>query len=265
LFEFKPAFCLGYLNWYPEHLDNCLSSIRAQGNWPVTVADLGSTSRGVLRAICEEHNTLLVDVDRSKVSQDLRWSRSIALNACSRYPHYDTTHYVFTDADMIFPKEWMFRVSSQVRTNPNRLWLTPSRDLDPWFSVRGSDVITSKSLEAATIPHPSCGQGAAMVVPKDWFRKVRGFDETFLVWGCEDNDLALRAEADGLDPAWLLGIFVAHQYHSRSWPNEAQLLQVARNRAYFSQAENYPIVRNSENWAGNLIGFREGEQVWQVS
>lgn len=241
------AFCLGFRNWHVQHLRRCLVSIRAHTDAPIMLCDLGSDDLAAVQ------NSLFDDVTLLVYPQP-EWSRSIALNFAADQSPRDrgVTHYVFTDADMIFPGSW-FEYVETVNLDANVLWLTRSRDLHPVSMAILDLKMTGFKIEDQWLydwssPHGNdLGQGAAMIVPRVWFEKVGGFDEYYRVWGCEDNDLTMRAEWDGLTVQWLDNqAWVAHQWHRRDWPTPEQLAQVRRNREYFYQrlVNRGPIVRN---------------------
>jgi hypothetical protein len=239
--------CLGFRNWHLDHLERCLDTLQ-RGPWPVSLIDLGSAP-GVL-----EHVDRIAQAHACVVSFCLmpqpEWSRSVALNEAARLlgggPGAETL--VFTDADMLFPESWFEILATMLDAEGGRetLWLTDSRDL-PRASARwpAGWWRSEPWLLASTVEHDRVGQGAAMVVPRAWFDRVGGFDEAYRVWGCEDNDLVLRAQWDGQPVDWLPGAWVAHQYHDRTWPTPEQLQQVARNRTYLAAriAERGPVIR----------------------
>lgn len=246
----RAAVCLGFRNWHLDHLQRCLTSLTRWRTLSIFLTDLGSTPavrEGVHRITRKFGRVSVLDVPSAE------WSRSLALNraaqaACDLLgPQLQTL--VFTDADMLFPERWFDGVAA-VFAQPSgweTFWLTDSRDLPPgWEQAVPSTPITDEFLLEHSLPHPRIGQGAAMVVPRAWFDTVGGFDETYRVWGCEDNDLTLRAQWSGLPVTWLPDAWVAHQWHPRDWATEAQFEQVRRNRAYFAArlAARGPIVRN---------------------
>lgn len=285
------AICLGFRNWHREHLQRCLQSLRAGApDWPILVADTGSPEPDMpeIRRLCAEVSARLV----CEVQPE--WSRSRALNLAARQaPDADT--YIFTDADMIFPALWFvaaravlapqprfcqcgrrldqgrdgFVECSERPThlghdsvpNPNAwLWMTRARDLSEVDTDNLDGPIEDTWLAAHSQAHPAVGQGAAMVVPGPWFRRVGGFDEFYRIWGAEDNDLVQRAIWDGLAVDWLRRggwnsgcgdeslAWVVHQWHRRDWPTPAQFEQVRRNRQYLAErlVQRGPIVRNQE-------------------
>lgn len=203
------------------------------------------------------------------VAERSEWSRAWALNKASKYVAHYTTHIAFTDADMIFPPDWLDTVLPLLA--PGTFWLTRTRDLSEGMTegkIRVDanrmalnhwkllpDIDRGAFLRAITVPHPPIGQGGGMVVPKAWFRGVRGFDETYRVWGCEDNDLVKRAQWDGLKVDWLPDTFVAHQWHPRNWPTKEQWEIIEANRKYWDEKQRNegPIEANDKRWAGAIM------------
>ncbi len=240
------AVCLGFRDWHLDHLARCLTSIRANTPSPIVVCDLGS-AEGLMPKL----RWIVAGVDGRLVYRpESEWSRSRALNFAAQHAPPHVERYVFTDADMIFPRSW-FRLAEAA--DPSKFWLTRARDLDevttyhlptPPEPLPKDEWFLERSTE-----HPLVGQGAAMLVPATWFWKVGGFDEFYRVWGSEDQDLVERARWDGLAPQWLPEklAWVVHQYHRRDWPTPAQFAIVQRNRDYFHERlmAQGPVIRNA--------------------
>jgi hypothetical protein len=253
----KLAYCLGFRNWYLRHLQRCLESLRTwDPTSPIVVTILDEhpepvvdVAEGVVKAAREFQPITLAHLPQPE------WSRSYALNRAAQLAARtmpDVTHFVFTDADMLFPSTWFGTVTLTV-TDAETLWLTRSRDLPPetvWEQHDGLSYWRRDTwLREHSHPHGNdLGQGGAMVVPRAWFERVGGFDEFYSVWGCEDNDLTLRALWSGRPVTWLPDAiaWVAHQWHDRTWPSAAQWVQVRKNRDYLAQRmlEQGPIARN---------------------
>lgn len=243
------VFCLGFRDWDLDHLRRCLASLRLGTKDPILVVDYGSREALMpqIRKLCVEHAAHWHTVLPAEAPE---WSRSRALNRAMRcYP--EATHYVFTDADMLFTPRW-FEVVTALGPGLNQttLWLTRSRDFDE-ATTEALDRLgpLAESLDwcwANSIGHTDLGQGGGMIVPGPWFRSVGGFDEYYRIWGAEDQDLVDRARWAGLTVDWLPATRVFHQWHRRDWPTPTQFEQVRRNKAYYAarQVERGPIVRN---------------------
>ncbi len=85
--------------------------------------------------------------------------------------------------------------------------------------------------------------GAMMCLPREVFRKVRGFDERY-IWGYEDVDICLKIRASGLR--------VAYDPTAAGIHEESATLKVTRNG---SPSNNYRIYR--EVWDGMLIPLEQ--------
>lgn len=233
------TFCLGFYHWHREHLTRCLASLERFHQRVLLVAghempDLGAAVEVVFRPM-------------------QTWSRSYALNEAAALAR--TPYLCFTDADMIFPSNWYSIAKSYALSRTFGFFLTDSRDLQENMPYR---LLTHSLLDDPTgdrhrrvmldlsTPHDRVGQGGGMIVPREWFLRVGGFDEFYRVWAAEDNDLVQRIGWDGFDVEWLPNTFVAHQWHRRDWPSEEQVLQVQKNRDYFRDRimAGGPIIRN---------------------
>lgn len=71
-----------------------------------------------------------------------------------------------------------------------------------------------------------------------WTR-MGGFDETYLGYGGEDTDFALRAEASGIDLVWVGGAEALHQYHPTQSPPVQHLRDILANGALFAKRWGY--------------------------
>lgn len=242
-----PTVCLGFRNWHVDHLHRCITRLATSG-WPIVFVDYGSEPALAAALARTLHDYPTVHTVLVPPQAAPEWSRAAALNRAAEAAPNATT-LVFTDADMLFPREWFEVCEAMLDAAEGRetLWLTDSRDLPRLGAQAPEDWwVRDPWLRAASVEHDRVGQGAAMVVPGAWFRAVGGFDEVYRVWGAEDNDLVLRARWAGLTVDWLPGAWVAHQWHSRNWATPAQLQQVQRNRDYLAHriAERGPVIRN---------------------
>lgn len=241
-----PTFCflIGFKNWRLEHLARSLASICRQTAERIVVADLGSEpgTLGRVTIICGDHDAKLV-VHPADV-----WSRSLALNVAARNAG-ECDWLVATDADMIFEPRWV--EVARANAKRGRLPLTRSRDTEPDAPFDFLLRMSTLELFDHTTQHPDTGLGGAMVIPRDWFFKVRGFEEVYERWGCDDTDMVHRATLDGLNVGWMENTFVVHQHHDRMAPPEVWEV-VTRNRAYLAERfkERGPVIRNPKGWGG---------------
>ena len=234
----KISACLGFRNWNLDHLDRCLCSLNAFG-LDVHLVDLGSDLDVRWRVQQTAASSPFVRVSSLNAEE---WSRSCALNHAARQVSKNTTHFLFTDADMLFPITWRAVADVALTRDSSALWLTRSRDLPEGFESLVADQswwrwgsYTVANLRRVTTEHPDTGEGAGMLVPRTWFERTGGFDETYKVWGVEDTDLVWRARQDGLTVQWLPDVFVAHQWHPRDWPTPSQRAVIVQNRLHFAE------------------------------
>ena len=234
------TFCLGFRNWYIEHLHHALDSLRRITTDEIIVVDYGSGEHAAsaIKNLCSTFTSRYL-----REESDL-WSRARALNRASREARTD--YIVCTDADMIFPSSWYESVQSQLV--PSGLFLTRTRDLPPTLPETEVAFEDENWLIENSVLHPTVGQGGAMVIPRAWFVAVGGFDERFTVWCCEDKDLVIRALWSKVPVRWFDQTFVAHQWHWRDWPTPEEIELVKSHRRYFAEriAAGGPIVRNQQ-------------------
>lgn len=94
--------------------------------------------------------------------------------------------------------------------------------------------------------------GGGLSVCRDDFERVNGYDENFVGWGAEDNDLADRLRLAGVEPVNLVGGALAiHWPHSRHY-TKSQSYSESVNAAYAQRA-------------GRLIRCRRGLRTLELS
>jgi len=103
----------------------------------------------------------------------------------------------------------------------------------------------------------SAGWGGLVSAPRDWFFKVRGFDEIMKFWGGEDRDLWKRAGLDGMDCYRINDLEetdteIYHQFHydCLSW-DQSKITTEERRQIDWNKmlmTKDNTIVRNNEKW-----------------
>lgn len=195
-------------------LDNCLRSLRWQQLEPSTleliVIDFGSDPEhaAALRELTERHDAGLVRVETSAI-----WNRACALNHGIQRAR---ARYVFcTDADMIFAPNFVATLLEVQRREQGRAFVVcHCRDLpaqleeQPWTRDDFPRLLAAAAFRKAT------GTGACQVAEREFFERVRGYDEGFRFWGQEDNDMRFRAGRAGLREVWVQDqTAMLHQWH----------------------------------------------------
>lgn len=182
-------------------------------------------------------------------SKDLSWYREVIGNyiaAGQLDPDFNkakalnigfklaTTEYVISsDIDNIFEPNFIDVVESEI-TKPKTLVLCERHDI----------------MEDGRIkPHAKTAYGACFGIDREWIYKVRGYDERFVNWGKEDDDLYRRALSDGYTPVWISDggrTKIMHQYHE---PSSRKSLRA--NASLLVHSSNQ-LVRNPHGW-GELV------------
>lgn len=247
-------------NLHGARIRNLLSSISHQTIEAETIiVDYGSGN--------EEHLKLVEDADPYNVElihiPDVEWSPPRACNIGVRKARGDTI--IKLDADLIL--------------EPHTLEDTLEYVSKGSFVIRQPKFLTKHfNIENLTLPrdYPQIREaqynyflpsyGGFFAAHHDWWHKVRGYDERYLWYGCNDWDLWNRAVRSGLK-RWIFGqpglkgmkgispyakdTYVYHQWH----PEPAIRLNITeeafekhreRNREIYNNAQE--VVRNAENW-----------------
>ncbi len=103
----------------------------------------------------------------------------------------------------------------------------------------------------------SAGWGGLVSAPRDWFFKVRGFDERMRFWGGEDADMWKRAGLDNMDRYRINDLEqedteIYHQFHDDclSWDQsrltEEEAAQIRWNRLLAKK--DFTLMRNNDIW-----------------
>lgn len=195
-------------------LENCLRSLAWQqlepGTLELVITDFGSApdQAAGLRELAKRHAATLVRVDT-----DETWNRARALNYGIQRA---TGRFVFcTDADMIFAPNFVATLlDAQAAEHDQAFVVCHCRDLPerlaerPWTFEEFPALLDAAEFRVAT------GTGACQVALREFFERVRGYDEGFSFWGQEDNDMRFRANRSGLREVWIQErTAMLHQWH----------------------------------------------------
>lgn len=216
----------------PEHLERSLTSLALQqdvnGKFEVIVADDGSQDRthSVVSAFASKANFPLTWITHPHRGFRVSLCRNDGVRA-SRAPYF-----LFTDSDCIFPpdhlqKHLLARAANVVRAGDClRLDRATTECIDSAAIESGTYrarvsrderrwLFRKKIKEGyyQLVRHPSKPKltGCNIGISRDDLVAVNGFDESFVGWGCEDDDLAFRLRKAGRHIASALGF--THAYH----------------------------------------------------
>ncbi len=219
----------------PDHLCRSLKSLALQlgvdGQFEIVVTDDGSTddTENVVCRFAKSVNIPVTFTTHEHRGFRLACCRNEGVLASS------APYLLFSDADCIFPPNHLFK-HLKVR-RPSVAWSGDCLHLDEQSTSRIDDgVIASgeylswirrserqriqrrwiKDQLYQAIRHPKKPKltGSNIAVWREDFERINGFDERFIGWGCEDDDLADRLRASGVRIASILGSTQAfHMWH----------------------------------------------------
>jgi len=193
------------------------------------------------------------------------WSLTISRNIGLRRAHGKYTGTI--DGDCI-PERDVAKLTLAVLKEDTRAFMIRQ----PFFLDTFSDFLFDLSLPEdyerlarARGRYIQPSLGAYMATSKEWWFKVRGFDERMRGWGSDDWDIWQRALRDGrrckkFGPPTDIGsptiqspfprTEIYHQWHPETWLREEigdTCFNMLRKRNQEIRAEK-TIVRNDENW-----------------
>lgn len=242
---------IGVRNRCGSHLINSLLSLENQtieGEVEIVVVDYGSsrTTASLLRTICDRFGARIVRVPAA------RWSRSHCLNVGIRQSR--GVYVLTSDVDILFPPDYLRAACSLAAKNPLATVFSECLDLPRDCTAyleqcaRSHRLVDFNVLRRQARPrHRGIAKGIAFA-NRLYFEAVGGYDEAFVGWGWEDNDLFRRWQWLGLY-AYSLGerLSYFHQWHPRCKPvRDIVEPPVTLNRQrYHSEVS---IVRNTRSW-----------------
>lgn len=201
---------------------------------------------------CKEFNATHVYSHLEK----LPWSKSLSLNAGIKMVKSSFVGCV--DVDDIFAPNFLSIVEKEA--NEKKLLIckvwnsTPDMDLNS-FTMKEFNTIREKSKFFKA----GCANGACQLTSKNWFIKVKGYNEFFKMWGAMDNELVRIAQKTGLRVQWIhKQTSIVHQYHRNKtrgdeWKKLGGKLG-RKNREFYrhrSMKTSERLKRNEKGW-GNL-------------
>ena len=216
----------------PAHLERSLMSLAHQrgmdGKFEVIVADDGSAdhTQSLVRKFARAAPFPLHWVSHPHDGFRVSLCRNDGVRASS------SPYFLFTDSDCIFPAEHLrkhvqarrpgiiragdcirldeettSRVDEQAIASGTFVSWAPREERSRLFKIR------IKSQYYRWMRHPKKPKltGYNIGISRDDFEAVNGFDENFIGWGCEDDDLAFRLRKAGRRVATALAY--THGYH----------------------------------------------------
>ena len=230
-------------------LRRCLRSLWQQdfsADVELIISDFGSNAekREELASLCQE-------VGARHVYTDARcaWARSLALNIGIQAA---TKKWVMTtDADMIFAPNFLgmlscyataFGAKTVFYAQPVKL--SPCRLPLDWQAEHFAEFVKKGRVYGRE------GKGGCQVAPRELLWRIKGFNENYAVWGCEDEDLYERIGWAGYERIWLRPGYYMHQWHL---PNIFQSASESNKKEYQQLRDHPRVVVNGDSWGSENI------------
>jgi GT2 family glycosyltransferase len=236
-------------------IENSLKSIGAQKQLPGTVhtliVDYGSSPAN---AAATEEACRRYGAEYMRIQGASCWSRARCLNIGIR--RVSTKFLMTCDADIVLSPTYLSDAIGALRRTPLALVCSQMLDLPEGSAEtlrRAAD--SGEALDVHTY-RPWCSprfswplHPSIAITYTAFLQSIRGYDEYYELWGCEDVDLVRRLECLGIRPRKLdADSFYLHQWHPRfeGIPGGEHASQITFNRAHLES--HYSIVRNDRSW-----------------
>jgi glycosyltransferase involved in cell wall biosynthesis len=216
----------------PAHLVRSLMSLATQrdvtGKFEVIVSDDGSSddSQYIVLKFARTANFPLKWISHSHDGYRVSLCRNDGVRVSS------SPYFLFTDSDCVFPPNHLqkqlaarrpgviragdcFRLDEESTAKVDAAVIA-SGDFHQWVSREERKRLFQKKIKERyyeLIRHPTKPKltGYNIGIAREDFEAVNGFDESFVGWGCEDDDLAFRLRKAGRRIASSLPY--THGYH----------------------------------------------------
>jgi glycosyltransferase involved in cell wall biosynthesis len=226
----------------PDHrIRNALDSIRSQ-DYPkdlinIILVDYSSMQEFVphYESLCENYDAEYIRLENKPI-----WNKSHALNIAIKKA---TSKYLLsTDADIIFEINYIKAAIQILQKNPYHYILARCLDA-PKGAMNETDYFKLKA--SSTYRSDTVNRGINMALTH-YYHTIHGYDERYIGWGAEDDDLIKRFRLLGLKKKDISHISsYIHQWHPQRW-GSANGEQREKNEEYF--LKNHTIVRNQDGW-----------------
>ena len=199
-----------------------------------------------LAALAERHGARLVRTETSAL-----WNRARALNLGIQASSGDLV--LCTDADMLFSPDFLSAVAgAHAAAADHGLVLCRCHDLPAGAVEHAAALAEFDDLRARSEVRQTSGTGACQAAKRSFFCAVRGYDEAFVYWGAEDNDMVHRAGRYGLKAVWLDETpAMLHQWHT-TMKNDRPLRRKWNSWRY--KLTKWQVVKNRGGWGNEPAG-----------
>lgn len=232
-------------NYAAAAMKRCIESLRRQESDPakldILIADYGSSSEhaAAVKELATATGARYVWFDEKGP-----WNRSRAINLGVRAT---TAPIVVTsDADLVFPQNFTETVLGLLDTYVGRevYAYAPMMDLPESITIDLDDYEADYKRLLAVAKERVWSRGN-VIFSRALFERMRGWEEAYEIWGCEDNDFFDRAKRSGAAVVDLKGVTsYLHHWHISNKRGAAAAAQVARNQVMCWPVEGRtPVIR----------------------
>ncbi len=225
---------------------NCLRSLRWQqleaGEHEIVISDF-SNDPGHRRSIDELAAQMEARVVRTP--DPGAWSKSRALNLGIQASRGE--YLLCTDVDMIFQENFVPTLLTAHRSGSRESMLhCQCFDLPEELQDHECTGAEYAELRSRASQRTTLATGACQSAPREFFFRVRGYDEQFKHWGYEDLDMTWRAGRAGLEIRWVSDhTSMLHQWH----PGLRQARPLHRwANCWRYRLTRHIVVKNRSGW-----------------
>jgi len=189
------------------------------------------------------------------------WHKALAINHGIRRSRADADVICLFDVDMVLHPEHLEHLLQRQEgqaeiTLCTNLSLAKTPHNERLFTVESFEAHRSRAqwIAPQSPRNPlgpiSYGWGGCQAAPREWWFKIRGYDEDFRLFGPEDKDIIERAKATDLPIEWMPPeLAMLHQYHAALQLNPRMWKIVLRNYRMMLARRHHP-TRNPTGWGG---------------
>ena len=232
-------------NYAAAAMKRCIESLRRQETEPskldILIADYGSSPD---HAAAVKELTAGTGARYVWFNEKGPWNRSRAVNLGVRAT---TAPIVVTsDADLVFPQNFTETVLGLADKYAGRevYAYVPMMDLPENIAIDLDDY-EADYQRLLTVAKERVWSRGNVIFSRTLFERMRGWEETYEIWGCEDNDFFDRANRSGAAVVDLKGVTsYLHHWHISNKRGPEAAAQVARNQVMCWPVEGRtPVVR----------------------
>ena len=254
-------------NYAAAAMKRCIESLRRQETDPnkldILIADFGSSPEqaAAVKELAAATGARYVWFDEKGP-----WNRSRAINLGVRAT---TAPIVVTsDADLVFPQNFTETVLGLADTYAGRevYAYAPMMDLPENIAIDLDDYEADYRRLLSVAKERVWSRGN-VIFSRTLFERMRGWEEAYEIWGCEDNDFFDRAKRSGAAVVDLKGVTsYLHHWHISNKRGAEAAAQVARNQVMCWPLEGRtPVVRTGSFAADAALAVHKVFQLPSVA